>query len=179
MKIYHLKQQQLFRRPIDELFTFFSRPENLAEMTPSSLRFQLITPPPIVMKESAVFDYTISLLGILLRWTTFITEYAPNNRFVDLQLRGPYAYWHHTHTFTETEDGTLMTDEVHYALPFGILGRVAHALFVKRQLDAIFEFRRATLTRVFPDALASGHIAVAPRIAHHGIRRTSRRKKTL
>ena len=177
MKIYHPKRQQLFRQSSDELFAFFSRPENLATMTPSSLRFQLITPPPIVMKESAVIDYTISVSGIPLRWTTLITAYEPNRRFADLQLRGPYAYWHHTHSFTETDDGTMMTDEVHYALPFGIFGTIAHALFVKRQLNTIFAFRRATLEKIFPDAPVPDTIAAATRSTNRPTIRASRRKK--
>jgi ligand-binding SRPBCC domain-containing protein len=178
MKLYHLKRQQQFRQSSDELFAFFSRPENLAAMTPSPLRFRLITPPPVVMKESAVIDYTIRVSGIPLRWTTLITAFEPNRRFVDLQLRGPYAYWHHTHSFTETDDGTMMTDEVRYALPFGILGTIAHRLFVRRQLETIFEFRKATLEKVFTNAAGPGLIAAAARSANRRLIRTPRRKKT-
>jgi ligand-binding SRPBCC domain-containing protein len=179
MKIYTLKRQQLIRRPIDEVFQFFSQPVNLSMMTPASLRFRLITPPPIAMKESAVFDYTIGLRGIPVRWTTLITAFTPNHRFVDLQLRGPYAYWHHTHTFTETDDGTLVTDEVHYALPFGYLGRFVHAFFVRRQLDMIFGFRSAALRKIFPDPPAFGHNGAPQRSAHRATTSKSRRKNRL
>jgi ligand-binding SRPBCC domain-containing protein len=101
------------------------------------------------MKEGAVVDYTIKIAGLSVRWTTLITLYDPPHRFVDLQLRGPYAYWHHTHTFEETPDGTLLTDEVRYALPFGFIGEIAHALAVERQLAYIFRERSAVIESLF------------------------------
>jgi ligand-binding SRPBCC domain-containing protein len=156
MTLYSLKRQHLIRRPLEEVFAFFSRPENLAEITPASLRFQLLTPQPIVMKDGAVIDYTIRPFGLPLRWTTLITEFTSPLRFVDLQLRGPYAYWHHTHSFQETEDGTLVTDEVRYALPFGILGQAVHALVVRRQLNHIFDVRESVLKRCFSKTSAIG-----------------------
>jgi len=149
MKIYHLKRQLLIRKPLQEVFAFFSRPENLSDITPRALHFQMLTPTPITMKDGAVVDYTIRPFGLPLRWTTMITEFSPPQRFVDLQLRGPYAYWHHTHSFSETDDGTMVTDEVHYALPLGIIGRAAHALFVKRQLQYIFDHRQEILEALF------------------------------
>jgi ligand-binding SRPBCC domain-containing protein len=149
MKTYSLYRRQLIRRPLQEVFAFFSRPENLAEITPASLRFQMLTPVPIVMKDGAVIDYMITLSGLPLRWTTLITEFSPPHRFVDLQLRGPYAYWHHTHSFIETDDGTVVADEVRYALPFGLLGRAAHAIAIRHQLSHIFDFRARILEQYF------------------------------
>lgn len=179
MRLYTLKRQQLISRPLEEAFSFFSRPENLSLITPASLKFQMLTPSPIEMKEGAMIDYTVRPFGFPLRWTTFITDFKPPYRFADLQLRGPYAYWHHVHTCTETDDGTMMTDEIHYGLPFGLLGRIAHALFVRRQLDMIFDFRKAALETAFPDTAASGHIAVAARSTNRRTIHTSRRKRTL
>jgi ligand-binding SRPBCC domain-containing protein len=149
MNLVSLKRQQLIRRPLEEVYAFFSRPENLAEITPVSLRFQLLTPQPVVMKDGAVIDYTIRPFGLPLRWTTLITEFTPPLRFVDLQLRGPYSYWHHTHSFQGTEEGTVMTDDVRYALPFGMLGQAVHALVVRRQLNHIFDVRESVLKRYF------------------------------
>lgn len=151
MKLYSLKRQQLISRNLEETFSFFSRPENLALITPASLKFQMLTPSPIEMKEGAIIDYTVRPFGFPLRWTTFITEFKPPYRFADLQLRGPYAYWHHAHTFSETDDGTLMADEIHYALPFGFIGRLAHAIAVKRQLQGIFDYRKELLVQFFAD----------------------------
>jgi ligand-binding SRPBCC domain-containing protein len=149
MRVHTLFRRQLVPTPIAEVFTFFSRPENLERLTPPGLGFRILTPSPIAMKEGAVIDYTIRLAGMPVRWTTLITLYEPPHRFVDLQLKGPYAYWHHTHSFEETPDGTLLTDEVRYALPFGFLGEIAHELAVKRQLAYIFSQRSAVIESLF------------------------------
>ncbi len=149
MKIYTLKREQLVNRPLDEVFNFFSRPENLARITPPSMGFEIITPGPVKMRPGTLIDYTVRTLGIPVRWTTLITEYAPPHKFVDVQLRGPYSFWHHTHTFKQADQVTLITDEVRYSLPFGLLGRMAHGLFVRRQLDAIFAYRENVIKEVF------------------------------
>jgi len=151
MKIYTLKRQQLIRKPLHEVFSFFTKPENLELLTPKNLGFQILTPVPIIMKEGAVIDYTIKIAGFPVRWTTLITSYEPLHRFVDLQLKGPYSYWHHTHTFTETADGVIISDEVYYSMPFGILGKVAHLLFVKRQLESIFTLRGDIIEKIFAE----------------------------
>jgi ligand-binding SRPBCC domain-containing protein len=150
MKINTLKRQQVIRRPLREIFPFFSRPENLALLTPPNLRFQMLTPFPIEMKDGALIDYVITLYGSHLRWTTLITDFNPPYTFADVQLRGPYSYWHHSHTFTETDEGAIMTDEVHYAMPFGVLGELAHELIVKHQLKRIFDFRGRQIEAKFP-----------------------------
>jgi ligand-binding SRPBCC domain-containing protein len=157
MKPYSLTRQQLIRRPLQEVFAFFARPENLAQITPATLRFQMLTPAPIVMKDGAVIDYMIQPFGFPLRWTTLITEFSPPHRFVDLQLRGPYAYWHHTHSFTETDDGTIVKDNVRYVLPFGLLGRAVHVLVVRRQLNNIFDFRTRILQQYFSTLQQPAH----------------------
>jgi ligand-binding SRPBCC domain-containing protein len=149
MKVYYLKRQQLIPRLLDEVFAFFKCPENLARLTPTHLGFHILTPTPIEMKAGALIDYTIKVIGMPVRWTTLITAYDPTNMFVDQQLKGPYSFWHHTHTFSQTPDGTLITDEVRYVLPLGILGRLAHFLFVRRQLIRIFDFRAGSIENYF------------------------------
>jgi ligand-binding SRPBCC domain-containing protein len=74
-------------------------------------------------------------------WTTEIRRWEPPFRFVDVQLSGPYELWHHTHRFETLGQGTLMTDVVRYRLPFGIIGRVTHAIKVRRDLERIFDYR--------------------------------------
>ncbi len=150
MKTYILQRQQLIKRPLHEVFAFFSRPENLNQITPRSMGFRILTPGPVEMKDGAVIDYTINLYGQLVRWTTIITLYAPPHKFVDVQLKGPYSFWHHTHTFTATEDGTIVADDVRYAMPLGIFGRIIHSLVVRYQLEKIFTFRQEQLLALFP-----------------------------
>ena len=159
MTVYTLKRRQHIKRPLDEVFAFFSRPENLELLTPRHLRFQMLTPSPIQMKEGALIDYAIRLLGISFRWTTYITLFNPLRSFVDVQLRGPYTFWHHTHTFDATVDGTIVTDEVTYALPFSFLGRMAHGLFVKYQLRRIFNYREAQIADIFSSDTGPNHFA--------------------
>jgi ligand-binding SRPBCC domain-containing protein len=149
MKIYQLQKEQLVERPLAEVFSFFERPENLASITPPSLGFRIVTPPPILMKEGAVFEYIVRVMGIQMRWKSLISEYKPPFRFVDEQVKGPYTFWHHTHTFTEVDGGTLIGDEVRYAMPFGIIGRLAQRLAVSRQLEDIFSHRSRVMCTMF------------------------------
>lgn len=149
VKIYTLRQEQLVNRSRDEVFAFFARPENLTMITPPWLGFVLLTPRPVRMREGAFIDYSIRLMNLSIRWTSVVTEYEPPECFVDQQLRGPYSYWRHTHTFTETPQGTLIVDEVRYILRFGVLGRLAHALYVERALDRVFDYRKAIIEKAF------------------------------
>jgi hypothetical protein len=136
--------------PVDlpDVFHFFERPENLNTLTPPWMHMQILTPPPVPMHVGTVIDYTVRMRGLPLRWTALIAEYAPPRRFVDLQLRGPYSFWHHLHLFEPTRDGTRITDRVHYVLPFGPLGRAVHALTVRRDLKRIFDYREAALQAI-------------------------------
>lgn len=136
-------------RPADEVFAFFARPENLERLTPPSLGFRILTP-SVAMREGAVMDYALRVLGVPVRWTTLIDSYDPPRGFSDVQLRGPYSYWRHTHRFEAKDDGTLMTDEVRYLLPFEPASRPALPL-VAWQLDRIFRFRSEAIRAIFPD----------------------------
>jgi ligand-binding SRPBCC domain-containing protein len=102
------------------------------------------------MYPGQIIRYRIFVLPFLpVAWTTEITHVNVGNYFVDEQRFGPYSMWHHQHHFSRRENGVEMTDEVNYALPLGILGRIAHALFVKRQLKKIFDYRFSTLEKLF------------------------------
>ncbi len=149
MNVHILEQQQFFAHPVETVFPFFATPENLEQITPASLGMQILTPSPIHMREGALFDYVVRVNGFPMRWTTLITVYDPPHTFVDVQLRGPYGYWHHTHRFESKEGGTLMQDEVRYVMPLGPLGELAHRLWVGRQLRQIFAHRKTILADHF------------------------------
>ena len=149
MKIHTLERTQLIKRPIEEVFAFFERPENLAVITPPSLGFLILTPSPIRMQTGALIDYSVRILGVRMHWTTMISEYQPPFRFVDIQLKGPYTFWYHTHTFKEVEGGTEAGDLVRYVLPMGPLGTLMHNMVVKRQLAEIFDFRTRVIAEKF------------------------------
>ena len=144
-KTFRLEQEQLVAAPRTEVFSFFSNAFNLERLTPPFLNFKILTPAPIDIQTDTIIEYRIKLFGIPMYWRTRILDFEPEDSFVDSQERGPYTLWHHTHTFEETDDGTLMKDIVLYRLPLGPLGRLAHFLFVRRTLKRIFSYRRDAL----------------------------------
>jgi ligand-binding SRPBCC domain-containing protein len=143
-----LQREQLVRRGLDEVFEFFSRARNLQALTPPWLRFEVLTPEPIEMHLGTIIDYRLRVHGLPLRWRSRIEEWQPGRMFVDRQLRGPYRLWHHTHRFEPHAQGTLVSDRVRYAIPLGPLGQFAHTAFVHRDLERVFDFRRAAVTRL-------------------------------
>lgn len=145
MKVHVLEREQLFPRERTEVFAFFGDAHNLEAITPPWLRFGVQTPRPIAMAPGTLIAYRMRLHGVPVRWLTRIDEWVPAERFVDRQLRGPYSLWHHTHTFEDTAGGTLMRDRVRYALPLGPLGELARRILVDRDLERIFDFRRAAV----------------------------------
>ena len=148
--MYLLERNQRVATPRAEVFEFFADAANLEAMTPNGLGFKILTPQPIEMRAGARIDYKITLHHIPMTWHTLIEQYEPEDRFVDVQLKGPYAVWRHTHTFADAPGGgTELGDRVTYELPFGPLGEIAHRLFVKRQLKQIFDFRARIMTERF------------------------------
>jgi len=152
MCAYVIDEKVWVPRPLDEVFEFFSQPENLGALTPPELSFDILTPSPVPMAEGALIDYRITLGPVPMNWRTLIERYDPPNSFVDVQLRGPYAVWRHEHTFEAVDGGTSIRDRIDYAMPFGPIGAVAHALIVKRRLERIFSFRRDTVSTLFSEA---------------------------
>ncbi|MDP2711656.1 MAG: SRPBCC family protein [Solirubrobacteraceae bacterium] len=126
----------------EDAFAFFADARNLEAITPPLLRFRVVTPGPIAMGAGTLIRYRLRVRGVPVSWLTEITEWEPPDRFVDEQLRGPYALWQHTHTFEALDGGgTLMRDVVRYALPLGPLGELARRAFVARDVEAIFAYR--------------------------------------
>jgi ligand-binding SRPBCC domain-containing protein len=149
MGAHRLERRQLVPAPRSQVFQFFSRAENLQRLTPPFVSFRILTPLPIDMKRGQLIEYRIGLGRIPLRWLTEIREWQPDERFVDVQLRGPYRRWHHLHEFREVEHGTEMRDVVDYELPLGPLGDLVHSLSVRRTLERIFDFRRQAVSAHF------------------------------
>jgi len=129
-------------RPVDQVFSFFADARNLETITPPWLKFEVLTPEPIVLRSGALIDYRIRIHGLPIRWRTEIKEWNPPHHFVDVQLRGPYKLWHHTHTFEESDGGTRCVDRVRYYPPGGAL---MNRLFVRRDIERIFQFRQQRL----------------------------------
>lgn len=151
MFLQHFTRVQKLPISVDQAWDFFSSPVNLQEMTPSSMGFLITSPEKFDrMYPGQIITYKVSpVLGIPLDWCTEITHVIKNEIFVDEQRFGPYAFWHHRHMFKEIENGVEMTDMVYYKMPMGIIGSMLNALFVKKQLTQIFDYRYAFLERRF------------------------------
>ena len=142
MSVHVLRREQRLPGTPEDVFPFFADARNLEAITPPFLGFRVVTPDPIEMRAGTLIEYRLRLRGVPIRWRTRIAVWDPPRRFVDVQLSGPYRLWHHTHDFEpDGRGGTLMRDTVRYAIPFGALGRLAHRLVVRRDLDTIFGFR--------------------------------------
>lgn len=151
MAIYRLRRQQWLSASLRDVWNFFSDAGNLAAITPEKMAFRVTSGDlPQRIYPGQIITYKVSpLLGIPLFWMTEITAVKEEKMFVDEQRRGPYALWHHQHHFEEKDGGTLMTDIVHYEVPLGVLGRLAHAAVVRRELQAIFDYRGRVIAEKF------------------------------
>jgi len=146
---YVLERRQVVPADAPDVFGFFSDAANLETITPPFLRFRILTPLPIPMREGARIEYALSLFGVPFRWRTRITRWEPGACFVDEQESGPYAFWRHAHAFEAGAGSTTMRDRVEYALPLGPIGSAVHALFVRNALERIFDYRRDAIARIF------------------------------
>jgi uncharacterized protein len=144
-----LTAEQWVNRPTSELFSFFSREENLEMLTPPFLGFKVLGKNTPEIEEGTLIRYRLRVHGIPIGWTTRIEEWTPGARFIDRQLKGPYSLWHHTHTFEASGDGTLMKDRVRFRLPLGLVGKLFGGWLVKKDVTAIFQFRRQTIEALF------------------------------
>lgn len=135
--------------PLEQVFDFFSRAENLQQITPPWLNFRFVTAPPSEVHAGTRIEYALRVRLLPLHWLTEISVWDPPRRFVDAQLKGPYRMWVHEHRFEPLGEHTRMTDTVHYQLPFGLLGRMAHLLFVRRDIEEIFRYREEQIKMIF------------------------------
>lgn len=151
MKLYQLKTSQKLPISIQTAWEFFSNPTNLSKITPPWLNFEVRTKLPEKMYCGMITTYFVRpLLNIPQTWVTEITHVNQPNYFVDEQRFGPYKFWHHQHSFTKTEDGgVIMDDIVSYVIPFGFLGRIINYFIVSKKVKEIFDYRKTVLEKMF------------------------------
>lgn len=150
MKIYTLHKQQKVPISVDEAWEFLSNPENLIKMTPEEMKFSIISKIDRPIYTGQIIQYHVSPLpGIKTKWVSEITHIEKGNYFVDIQLYGPYALWHHKHFIHEIEKGVIIEDIVDYKVPLGILGRLVHPFLVKPKLEQIFKYRQDKIIELF------------------------------
>lgn len=151
MAFYQFKQTQKIPASLDVVWDFVSSPQNLREITPAYMRFEVTgNTGQGKMYPGMIITYIVRpILGIPLKWMTEITHVKDQAYFVDEQRFGPYKMWHHQHQIDTIDGGVLMTDIVTYIPPFGIVGQLANRLFIRNQLQEIFEFRTAAVEKKF------------------------------
>ena len=142
MSIHVLERSQRVEVPVEQAFDFYGDAVNLEPLTPPWLRFEVTTPGEVTFQPGTLLDYRLKLHGVPVSWQSRIEIWEPPVRFVDTQVKGPYSLWEHTHLFErDGDDATVIHDRVRYAIPLGPLGAVAHRLFVRRDLERIFDYR--------------------------------------
>jgi uncharacterized protein (TIGR01777 family) len=145
----YLYSDQFIEKPITDVFNFFSDEKNLEAITPPWLNFKVLNKSTKTMQEGTLINYELKIRGVLVKWQTKILEWKPTSHFIDTQLKGPYKIWHHTHEFIEVQGGTFMTDIVKYEIPYGIFGSLAKLLFVKNDVEKIFNYRFLKIKELF------------------------------
>jgi ligand-binding SRPBCC domain-containing protein len=137
-----LERAQFLPAQPERCFELFCDAENLERITPPWLRFRLVTPGASEMGPGALIKYRLVLHRVPIRWLSRIEVWEPPRGFVDVQVRGPFAEWEHTHRFEPAGGGTLARDRIRYRHRLGPLGALAEILFVRRDLERIFDYRR-------------------------------------
>lgn len=148
---YTKSTEQFINRPREDVFEFFSRAENLERLTPDFLNFQVVSETPIEMKEGTEIEYSLSVHGLPMTWISRIECWEPPEKFVDVQIKGPYKRWHHTHKFETQNNGTLVKDHVEYDVPGWIFSSLINHYFVRPDVEDIFSYRQKQLQDIFPE----------------------------
>ena len=150
MKIFTLHKKQKLPISLDEAWAFLCNPANLSKLTPQEMNMKIISGADRPMYAGQVIQYSVRPIpGFKTQWVSEITQYKDKTYFIDLQLYGPYAFWHHKHLVHEIEGGVAMEDIIDYKVPFGILGRLLHPVLVKPKLEGIFNYRKEQLEQLF------------------------------
>lgn len=149
-----LLAEQRIPLPPDRVFAFFADPTNLERITPPFMHFQVLRASTPTIQEGTLIDYKLRVHGFPMRWRSRIECWKPGREFVDVQLRGPYRLWHHTHQFEPLDGGTLIRDRVRYRLPLGALGDLVAGTMVRKDVETIFAFREKAIREIFSKELS-------------------------
>ncbi len=147
--MYILRRKQYFKASLEETWAFLKNPFNLNHITPPELNFEIVSKVPEEMFNGMIIEYSIRIPRIgKQKWITEIKHIRQNHSFVDEQRIGPYTFWYHYHELKSQTSGVISFDTVYYLPPFGVFGKVLHALYIKKQLHKIFDFRRDKLAEI-------------------------------
>ena len=156
MQVHLIEREQWVPRPPAEVFSFFADALNLERLTPEWLHFKVLSQSPGRIDAGTLIRYRLRLHGVPVRWLTRIEQWHPDRRFADVQLKGPYRFWHHVHEFEPDGDGTLMRDKVRLAMRAGRAGEWALRAFVRADLERIFDYRRDRIAELFISGRQAG-----------------------
>lgn len=152
LKVYQMNRKQLLHVSLDDAWSFFADPNNLQKLTPPKMRMKVIDKHPSELYAGMIATYKIRpIFNIPITWVTEVTQVLSKEYFIDEQRFGPFKFWHHEHRFKQTDEGVEMTDLVHYAMPFSIIGKLVHAQIVRPKLQAMFAYRQKQLRFLLPN----------------------------
>jgi ligand-binding SRPBCC domain-containing protein len=149
IQFHTLRVEQWIPHPVEDVFAFFADANNLEAITPPWLNFRIVSIDSGPITSGSEIRYRLRWHGVPIHWTTEIRHWDPPYRFIDVQRSGPYRLWHHTHRFEAHGGYTKMTDVVRYKLPFSFLGRIAHVIKVRKDVQRIFDYRRQRIEQLF------------------------------
>lgn len=150
MKIYTLHKKQQLPIPLEKAWEFLSNPKNLKVITPDYMSFNIVSNIDRPLYTGQIIQYIVTpLLGIKTQWVSEITHIEEKKYFVDEQMYGPYALWHHKHFVKEIPGGVELEDIIDYKVPLGWLGQLVHPFLVKPKLEEIFNYRQEKLLELF------------------------------
>lgn len=151
--IHYLHCEQVIPAPLERVWDYFANPNNLNELTPPDMKFEIITGGDVRMYPGQMIEYRVEFVrGLRSLWLTEIAHVEESRYFVDEQRVGPYRFWYHEHHFEPLDAGVKMTDKVTYAAPFGFLGDIVNALWIQRRLKKIFDYRYQKIVGLFGEA---------------------------
>jgi ligand-binding SRPBCC domain-containing protein len=136
------------KRPVDEVFAFFTRPANLVQLAPPDFHLELQEGPD-VLKLGSRLTWKGRRWGIAQKIIQEVTQFETGKLIFEEQRQGPFARWVNLHHFTASETGALIREEIHFDPPGGLVGLMITADFVRKDLDKLFAFREAKLKELF------------------------------
>jgi ligand-binding SRPBCC domain-containing protein len=146
---FELRAEQWVPEVPEKVFPFFADAYNLERITPPFLGFHVRSVSTPEVGEGTVLRYRLRIHGIPVLWRSRIEDWQPPRRFVDRQLFGPYAAWHHTHDFVPERGGTLLRDTVRYRLRCAAVQHLPMLAWVHRNVRAIFTYRQEVIRSLF------------------------------
>jgi len=126
--------------PLHEVAAFHDDPASLVAITPPPVRVTIQRfDKPVRAGSRVIFRLGVGPFGVL--WDGIIAEHVDLSYFRDVQNKGPFGAWSHTHSFTAEADGTRVNDRVEYKPPFGSIGKLIDPLVVRPSLTFMFKYR--------------------------------------